>query len=136
MKKLLLGIGCCILFAACTKNAEQIDVVKTKMKTGWKMTDEEISKYKFKTDEVLDKDVYNIISKGYTKRYHEYADTNIEMAKFNVDEAGKFIALAEKASNKTFFIVKAYSLAAGDTIHNKIFYIDDKNLIIDTSNLK
>ena len=135
MKKLLVAAGCLFLLAACTKHAEQIDVAKTKMKT-WNLPEEEISSYKFQTDEALDKDVYKIIAADYTKLYHQYQNTNLDMAETNLTEAGKYIGLAEKASNKTFYIVKAYSIAAGDTIHKKIFFIDDKNAIVDVINTK
>ncbi|MFP9113685.1 hypothetical protein ACLI1A_07065 [Flavobacterium sp. RHBU_3] len=135
MKKLFIAAGCALLLTACAKNAEQVDVVKAKLKE-WKMSDEEIKTYEFKTSEVLDKDFYSILSKEYSEKYYESKDTDLESAKYYIEESGKYVDLAGKASDKKCFIVKAYVVTAGDTIHDKIFYIDDKNAIVDLNNLK
>ena len=136
MKKLFIAAGCALLLTACTKNAEQVDVVKAKMKTEWKMADEEVATYEFQTSEILDKEVYNILSSEYSEKSNKYRATDLESAKFYIEEAGKYVDLAGKAENKTFYIVKATAVTAGDTLHKKTFYIDDKNSIIDINNLK
>jgi hypothetical protein len=136
MKKVFLSLSALLLLAACAKNAEQIEAAKTKMKTDWKQSDEEVSKYEFQTSEVVDKDAYLILAKNYTDRYDKYKDTDLEIAKINIAEVEKFTDLASKSSNKTFYVVKAYSIVTGDTIHKKIFYIDDKNSVIDVENIK
>ena len=136
MKKLILAAGCMLMITGCSNHTEQIDVVKSHMKTNYQMPDEEISSYKFEADEAEDKDAYKHIANNYTKQYHKYEKAHPDIAELALTKAANYNTLAENASKKTFYIVEAYSTDGGDTIHKKIFYIDDKNAIIDISNLK
>lgn len=135
MKKLIIAAFIALALTSCTKHGEQIEVAKNKMKS-WNISEKDIDGYTFVTAEISDKEMYSKLSGKYLAKSNEYKDSDLDAAAFALKKAGEFTDMIGKASDKRFYIVKATAVAAGDTIHKKIFYIDDKNEIIDMDNLK
>jgi DNA repair protein RadC len=133
MKKLLILLAGTFLLTGCSKNAEQIDVAKKKLAdAGVKDADT----YSFKVTELQDKYAYQKIAAHYLKVYDTDLLLNVEKAKTDLQESKNYIEKAKNPENKTFFQVNAYQLAATDTVHQAIVYLNDKNDVIGFEHLK
>jgi len=134
MKKLLLLGASVLLLASCTKHGEEIDATKQKLK---EIGASSIDDYDFQTDEILGRDVYRQISEKHTKISKDFQDLgDYDNAKAELDESMKAMQIGGKNKDAKYVIVKAFLVKAGDTLHKTIFYIDDKNEVVDFTNVK
>ncbi len=134
MKKFFLLLSGVMLVASCSKNAEQVDAAKAKLA---ELGDKNVEQLDFTVTEVKSLDVYKKISTSYQRSYRNLSELGeLDAAGKQLETSSKYLTLAENNPDKTFYIVTGLQVAAGDTIHKKIFYIDDKNQVIDFENLK
>jgi len=134
MKRFLITLSFASLLIACGQNSAQIDAAKNKLA---ELGVSDPGKYEYKASEVSGLDVYKKIATKYTNQSHDLKDIgDYEGASKKIEESNKNLTLAEANKDKKFGIVNAYELAAGDTLHKIILYVDDKNTVIDFENLK
>lgn len=101
-----------------------------------KVRDFELEKYQFKVTEAFDKDVYKMVQKKYDeniKRDKSIGDLKSVGENYKIIE--NYLNLSINSTGKTFYKVQAYRIEE-DTLNNKIVFIDNKNQVIDSHNIK
>jgi len=134
MKKIILFVTGTMLFVSCSKNAEQIDAAKAKLAD---MGDKNAEQLDYTVTEVNSLDFYKKVSRSYRNSAEMLGELGeYDAAGEELKKSSKFLELADKDSDETYYIVTGLKVAAGDTIHRKIFYVDDKNQVVEFENLK
>ena len=126
MKKFILLLVLFSVLVSCTKNSEQLDVVKKDLKDK-NISDKEMESFKFNVNELLGKDAHDLTYKEYSKYFEVYQkniDTLVRSKKYNIFK------------DKTYYKVLAYRLSDKDTTAKSIYYLTDKNKIFSSFYIK
>lgn len=135
MLSLLVSIYSCQKKEEENKYVKQIEVAKEQL-LKLQVSQPELEKYQFTVTEAFDKDVYKMIQ----KKYEEDVDRDKKIKDFKAAEQDlatmeKYLHLQIKGTGKTFYKVQGVRIA-GDTLNNKIVYVDDTDKVIDFHNIR
>lgn len=126
MKKITLVFVLSIAFFSCSKNNEQVEIAKNKLKEQGK-ADIEIQSTKFDVVEMIDKDVYNILYDKKNKAILETVSVGGDYKEMENDSKKLASEIRNSKGEKKFFKVHFYRLADKDTVSNSILFLNDKN---------
>jgi hypothetical protein len=131
MKKFILGLSIGIVLVSCSKNADQIDVVKKDLKSK-NISDIEIDMYTFNVTELLGKDAYDLTFKKYWDREQEFqSESTLQILDTLVKSKHN-----EIIKTKKFHKVDCFRITDRDTVAHSIYFLTDKNKIYDCSYIK
>ena len=126
MKNIILVLSIAMSFASCSKNGEQIEVAKNKLKQQGK-SETEIQDTKFNVVEMIDKDVYNILYDKKNKTIIETMSVGGDYKQMEKESENLASEIRNSKGEKKFFKVQFFRLADKDTVSNSIIYLNDKN---------
>ncbi|RTY71507.1 hypothetical protein EKL98_00065 [Flavobacterium bomense] len=138
MKKIIF-ISLTIAFFSCSKNDEQIDLVKNDLLKNQNITKTELDLFKFTNSKVLGKDAYKNSYDEMYKKASGLIDSDLtESAMYKginkqIDTLGTSY---DKIKDKSYFKINAYRMTENDTVSKLIYYITDKNKIYDFKKIK
>lgn len=126
MKKIILVLGISMTLFSCSKNSEQVEIAKNKLKQQGK-AEIEIQNTKFDVVEMIDKDVYNILYDKKNKAILETVSVGGDYKEMENDSKKLASEIRNSKGEKKFFKVHFYRLADKDTVSNSILFLNDKN---------
>lgn len=116
MKNLILLVGVALMTISCTKNSEQINIVKDKL-SQLPLYKKEVKDMSFECFDVLDSDVYKYNFERFTK-FGSRSDAQRII---------KYQDSLEKSTGKKFYKVHFFRLVGKDTLNNGYIYLNDEN---------
>jgi hypothetical protein len=136
MKKIILLLTVAISLLSCSKNNQQLEVVKSDLKKK-DVSEQELSMFSFNTTEILGKDAVDAKIKKFNLSYRNLLDfgnksgnkKTIEAAVNYLDSVKLALKDYENLKDVKFYKVDAYRLSANDTVALSRYYLTDKNKI-------
>ncbi|MBE8727940.1 hypothetical protein [Flavobacterium hungaricum] len=128
MKKTISILVVTFMLFSCSKNNEQIEVVKNDL-IKKNVSEKELAEFKFDIIDILGQDANKVMHRKFSKSYQDYFDMkSLDAAKNELNKMDTLVKGFPKIKDKKFYRVHAYRLA-GDTVANSIYFITDKNKI-------
>jgi hypothetical protein len=136
MKKIILLLTVAISLLSCSKNNQQLEVVKSDLKKKG-VSEQELSMFSFNTTEILGKDAVDAKIKKFNLSYRNLLDfgnksgnkKTIEAAVNYLDSVKLALKDYENLKDVKFYKVDAYRLSGNDTVALSRYYLTDKNKI-------
>lgn len=128
MKKLLF-VFCAFSIVSCSKNSEEIEIVKSDLLKRNK-TQNDIDQMQFETFPVTGKDVFEYNQKKFTKQYEDLKKLNLsyDILKNSLSKVDSIQKNLNSIENKKFVKVIAFKVAP-DTVSKSIYFIDEDKKI-------
>ena len=137
MKKSIIILLLAIVTVSCEKYSDQLEVVKSDMKSKKITSEKEMELCQFQVSEVLGKDAMQSKKTAFYKSFTDLTDFGKpEGAKVYLDSINSIDKNYDSVKDKLFHKIEAYRLAANDTVFKRVYYLDDKNSIYDVKWIK